>query len=83
MPKISICNLTIKNSLSKFQKIEKNFFFDLTEFFLLEIFHITFKLRMQSFIIIGQGVSEMQGQTPGQTQDGDLWTKLGKLGQFE
>ena len=38
---------------------------------------------MQSFIIIGKGVSEIQGQTPGQTQDGDLWTKLGKLGQFE
>ena len=41
------------------------------------------KLRIQSFIIIGQEVSEIQGQTPGQTQDWDLWTKLGKLGQFE
>ena len=30
------------------------------------------RLRMQSFMIIGQGVPEIQGVTDGQTQFGDL-----------
>ena len=51
------------------------------QFYLFKVTRTT-KRNMEGFII-GQGVSEMQGQTPGQTQDGDLWTKLGKLGQFE
>ena len=57
-----------KNNKNREEKIAK-FFFRFREFFSIEVVYMKSRLRMQSFMIIGQGVPEIRG--------GDTQTDLG------
>ena len=52
------------------KKNRQNFFFDFPKFFSIEVVYMRSRLRMQNFMIIGQGVPEIQGVTHGQNQSG-------------
>ena len=45
------------------KKNRQNFFFDFPKFFSIEVVYMKSRLRMQNFMIIGQGVPEIQGVT--------------------
>ena len=57
------------------KKIAK-FLFRFHDFFSIEVVYMKSRLRMQSFMIIGQGVPKIQGVTDKQTQVGDLLYRL-------
>ena len=73
--KIGKKNLKISEKIleKKFEKYREIFFFDFPKKISVEIFHMVSRLRMQSFMIISQGVPAVEVVTDKQTNFDDVF----------